>query len=132
MIFKKLHAIYFFVDDVKASSSWYGKVLGIPPDIDDENFGLFRIGIFELCFHKADKKSPVSTGGCVGYWQVDYLNEAIHLFVVHGGMIYRGPIEIPGEHEGICQIKDPFGNVIGLQGKFKKSEGVQPDGKSFK
>lgn len=120
MILNKLHAIYLFVDDVRKSSSWYSKVLDISLDIDENNFGLIKLGNNELCFHQEDLKSPVSTGGCVGYWHVDDLKEAMNLFVEHGGIIYRGPIEIPENDEGICQIKDPFGNVIGLQGKYRK------------
>lgn len=119
MILNKLHAIYLFVDNVKDSSSWYSRVLKASLTIDEDNFGLIKIGENELCFHLADQKSPVSTGGCVGYWHVDNLIEVIDIFLKHGGITYRGPIEIPGNDEGICQIKDPFGNVIGLQGKFK-------------
>jgi len=120
MILNKLHATYLFVENVRESSSWYSKVLDTQLEIDDDNFGLIRIGDNELCFHQADEKSPVSTGGCVGYWHVDKLIEVANVFVEHGGTIYRGPIEIPGNDEGICQIKDPFGNVIGLQGKYRK------------
>ena len=117
---QRLHAIYLFVDNVKKSSSWYSRVLNIPLTIDDENFGQIKLGQSELCFHQADTKSPLTTGGSVGYWQVADLLEVANLFVEHEGAIYRGPIEIPESNEGICQIKDPFGNVIGLQGKYRK------------
>ena len=116
---KKLHAIYLFVNDVKKSSAWYSKVLNIPLTIDEDNFGLIKIGQNEMCFHQADDKSPVSTGGSVAYWSVENLTETLSLFVKHGGSLYRGPIEIPETNEGICQMKDPFGNVIGLQGKYE-------------
>jgi predicted enzyme related to lactoylglutathione lyase len=116
---KKIHAVYLFVSDIRKSSAWYSKVLGIPLSIDEENFGLINIGGSELCFHQADEKSPVSLGGSVGYWQVDDLLHTAQLFEKHDGKIYRGPISIPNLDQGICQIKDPFGNVIGLQGKYK-------------
>ncbi|MDE0118619.1 MAG: hypothetical protein OXM55_01260 [Bdellovibrionales bacterium] len=118
---KNLHAVYLFVNDVKKSSSWYSKVLNIPLTIDEDKFSLIKIGSCELCFHPADDKSPVSTGGSVAYWYVENLTEAVDLFVNHGASLYRGPIEIPESDEGICQIKDPFGNVIGLQGKYNKT-----------
>lgn len=120
MILNRLCALYLFVDDVKKSSSWYSKVLNIPLKINENHFGLIEIGDNQLCFHREDLKSPVSTGGCVGYWRVNDLRETANLFVKHGGVIYRGPIEIPENNEGICQIKDPFGNVIGLQGEYRK------------
>lgn len=51
---------------------------------------------------------------------VNHLLEVANIFVEHGGFIYRESIEVPDSNEGICQIKDPFGNVIGLYGKYKK------------
>jgi hypothetical protein len=51
--------------------------------------------------------------------QVDDLLHTAQLFEKHDGKIYRGPISIPNLDQGICQIKDPFGNVIGLQGKLR-------------
>ena len=120
MLLKKLHASYLFVENVKKSSLWYSKVLNTQLEIDEDNFGLIRIGDQELCFHQADSKSPASSGGCVGYWNVENLLAAANKFIEHGGIVYRGPIEIPESDEGICQIKDPFGNVIGLQGRCKK------------
>ena len=95
--------------------------MDIPLAIDDDNFGLIKIGENELCFHLADDKSPVTTGGSVSYWHVNDLLDVVDLFVENGGVIYRGPIEIPENDEGICQIKDPFGNVIGIQGKYRKN-----------
>ena len=37
--------------------------------------------IIYMCFHQADDKSPVSTGGSVAYWLVEDLTEALDLFV---------------------------------------------------
>lgn len=107
-----------FVHNVKKSSTWYSKVLNTPLTIDTDKFGLIKIGPNELCFHLADDKSPVSTGGSVAYWSVENLKETLNLFIKHGGSLYRGPIEIPETNKGICQIKDPFGNVISLRGKY--------------
>ena len=118
--FHRLHAVYLFVNNVKESSFWYSNVLKIPLTINDENFGQIRVGQNELCFHQADTKCPLTTGGSVGYWQVANLLEVANLFIKYGGTIYRGPIEIHETDEGICQIRDPFGNVIGLQGKYRK------------
>ena len=120
----KLHTVYLFVHDVKKSSSWYSKVLNIPLTIDEDKFGLIKIGHNEMCFHQADEKSPVSTGGSVAYWSVESLKEALDLFVKHGGSLYRGPIEIPKSNEAICQMKDPFGNIIGLREKYKNNKKI--------
>ena len=117
-LLRKIDSIYLFVEKIKESSHWYSKVLKMPLEIDDDNFALIRIGECELCFHLADSKSPCTTGGSVGYWRVENLIEAAERFKVEGGIVYRGPIKIPGTTVGICQIKDPFGNAIGLQGHY--------------
>jgi predicted enzyme related to lactoylglutathione lyase len=119
MILKKHHATYLFVTNVRKSSAWYSKILSAPLIINEESFALIEIGDSELCFHLADTKSPVSTGGSVSYFYVDDLVNAAKVFEEEGAIIYRGPLKIDGTPEGICQIKDPFGNVIGLQGSFK-------------
>lgn len=98
------------------SKKWYEKVLGTKPYIDVEGFVEFRIeGGCGLAIGEADEKSPFSTGGCIGYWNVDNLEGSIDHFKAHGAVVYRGPLEIE-DGKRICQIKDPFGNVIGLVG----------------
>ena len=77
---KKLYAVYLFVSDVKKSSAWYSKVLNIPLTINEDKFGLIKIGQNELCFHQADDKSPVSTGGSVAYWSVENLTKVLDTF----------------------------------------------------
>ncbi|MBC7742314.1 MAG: glyoxalase/bleomycin resistance/dioxygenase family protein, partial [Bdellovibrionaceae bacterium] len=60
-------------------------------------------------------KSPLATGGSVGYWRVSDFDSTVKHFKNHGAELFRGPIQIPTA-ERICQIKDPFGNVIGIVG----------------
>lgn len=117
---RKLQAVYIFAENVRESASWYSNVLGVSLEIDEISFALIKLGEFELCFHQADYKSPSSTGGSVGYWFVDDLLKSAEAFIKNGGKFYRGPIEIEGTREGICQIIDPYGNIIGLQGVYSK------------
>jgi predicted enzyme related to lactoylglutathione lyase len=79
-------------------------------------FALIRVGSLEFCFHKADAKSPVSTGGCVAYWEVDDFDKTINDAVSIGGAIYRGPLRIHDSPRWMAQIKDPYGNVFGIEG----------------
>lgn len=105
-----------FVKDMEQSKTWYRQVLGIAPSIEIENFCEFRIGTCALGLHPADSKSPLSPGGQVAYWRVPDFQKAVDQFVSHGGEIYRGPLEV---EDGlfISQIRDPFGNAIGLIGR---------------
>lgn len=114
-----IKAVFMFVKNIKQSSAWYAEVFNLPLAIAEKNFALIKVGEVELCFHRADSKSPVSTGNSVTYWSVECLANSMKKLQEKGGSIYRGPIPIPESREGICQIKDPFGNVFGLQGAYE-------------
>ncbi|MGE0171343.1 MAG: VOC family protein [Oligoflexales bacterium] len=116
---KSVSSIFLFVSDIKQSRDWYEKALGFKPRYEDPDFALFEVGKTNLCFHRADSKSPLTTGGCVGYWWVDDFRGAVVHLSSLGGTIYRGPIPTEANLQ-ICQIKDPFGNVIGLEGEIQK------------
>ena len=118
-MFRQVRQIYLFSKNVEESAKWYEQFLQLSQDKAEAilgQFALIRISKIEFCFHKADEKSPVSTGGCVAYWEVDSLDETIQRAIECGGEIYRGPIQIHNEPRWIVQIKDPFGNVIGVEG----------------
>ena len=108
-------SLLMFVTSVEQSADWYGKALERAPIQVDERFALFRIGVQELGLHLADMKSPLSTGGTVPYWWVDNFNGCVDHFVSLGATVYRGPIDIPNRRR-ICQLLDPFGNVLGIEG----------------
>lgn len=111
----RIRSIYLFVTDIRASVEWYAGAFTVPILSFENNFASIRLGEILLCFHQADQKSPVSTGGCVVYWQVPDIEVALTRMVNAGAQLYRGPV--PSEDgEQICQIKDPFGNVFGLEG----------------
>lgn len=111
-----LDFIMVFTRDVTASKNWYRDVLDIEPIIDEENFAEFKISdTAKLCLHSSDAKSPISTGGSVGYWRVKELDAVIEHLKSYGARIYRGPLDIEN-NERICQIIDPMGNVIGFVG----------------
>lgn len=105
-----------FVNDFEKSKAWYAKVLMVQPSIDVEGYAEFRIGESGISVSPADEKSPFSTGGQVSYWRVKNIHEAIRHFTTAGAAIYRGPLDIEN-YEAICQLRDPFGNVIGLVGR---------------
>jgi len=114
-MFKNLVTVLFFVQDIRKSKEWYSQLLGIAPIEEDSKFASFRIENHFLNFHLADNKSPVSSGGCVCYWEVTDLHRAIEKAKSLGAKVYRGPLEVSETGRTICQIKDPFGNVFGLE-----------------
>ena len=116
-MFKRHLTVLLFVDDIKSSSDWYKVFMRQEPAEQTSEFASFDVGGTFLNFHRADAKSPVSTGGSVSYWLVDDLNKTIEAAIRLGGQIYRGPLYVPEVRGTICQIKDPFGNIIGLESR---------------
>lgn len=107
------------VKDLEASKGWYSKALGVSPWLDIPNYVEFRVGQSALALAPADEKSPYSKGGQIAYWRVHELDSVISHFTAHGAEVYRGPLDIENG-EAICQIQDPFGNVLGFVGSKSK------------
>jgi predicted enzyme related to lactoylglutathione lyase len=54
------------------------------------------------------------TGGSVAYWDVDDIDQLVADCERRGGVAHRGPKTIfAGER--LCQVLDPFGNLIGFR-----------------
>ncbi|MEK7355448.1 MAG: VOC family protein [Bdellovibrionota bacterium] len=106
------------VADVKQSKNWYAEFFGTQPVEDLENFVSFKIAGTCLDLAVADEKSPLSKGGSVGYWLVDDFEAAITYAIELGGKVYRGPLKVPEVRRIIAQIEDPYGNVVGIEGKL--------------
>lgn len=115
---KSFATIRISVANVSASRDWYRALFGHDPIEDLENFVSFRINGTCFDISKADSKSPLSTGGSVGYWLVDNLDALLNKVDCLGGKIYRGPLRVPEIQRTIVQIQDPFGNVIGFESDF--------------
>ncbi len=112
MHFGAVHSVVYFVKELAKAKQWYSKMFGILPYRDDKDFIGFEIGAMLLGLHRADKKTEPGTSQ-VAYWCVDDLNEATEYLLSEGAEIYRKTIKI-AEGGKVCQLKDPFGNIIGL------------------
>lgn len=114
MLLKSIDLVRLHVENIAASAAWYQSVFQMSPTENDEFYVEFRFPSGHgLAIAKADIKNPLSVGGSTVYWKVENFVEVIEHFKKHGAMVYRGPLDVP-DGTTICQIKDPFGNVIGL------------------
>jgi len=84
----------------------------------ESNFELLKIDNFFLEIVPADHKVRSGKAGTVMYWQVTDLQQAINKFTNLGASLYRGPLAIEND-SGMCQLEDPFGNLIGLRGHWR-------------
>lgn len=108
------------VTDVQESKKWYQNFFNTKPIEELDDFVSFEICGTRFDIITADIKSPTSTGGSVGYWQVNDLEALMERVKALGGIVYRGPLKVPEIQKIILQIQDPFGNIIGFEAPLKE------------
>jgi predicted enzyme related to lactoylglutathione lyase len=112
---QSLDHVVMFVPAVRAAAAWYSSALGLPIACIDDNFGYIKVGSSQLCFHVADEKANAGHRGQVAYWRVSSVTQTCARLERAGATLYRGPLVI-GNGDAICQMSDPFGNLLGLVG----------------
>ncbi|MCG7497462.1 glyoxalase/bleomycin resistance/dioxygenase family protein [Vibrio sp. Of7-15] len=113
-------AVLVHVPDVSLGLKWYQKAFPMAKStyLDEFEFTVLDINGFALEIVQADEKVGAGKKGTVLYWSVESINESLEHFVGLGAKLYRGPLKIENGLS-ICQVEDPFGNLIGLKGKLK-------------
>ena len=112
-------AVMIHVSDVNAGLAWYqcafttAKRLIITEPIRFEYLDINGIAI-EIV--EADNLVGSGANGSVVYWQFENFDATLKHFQDNGANLYRGPIEIE-DNQKICQVRDPWGNCIGIRGK---------------
>lgn len=112
---KRIGNVFYFVDDLPAGVEWYRHLIGADPiDVHDQ-LSAFDIAGTRLTVHIADEfNAPAGTAGSVSYWDVDDVDGTVAGCVARGGVVHRGPKTVfTGER--LCQVLDPFGNLIGFR-----------------
>lgn len=112
-------AILIHVPDVKLGLEWYKRAFPAAETeyLAESDFTTLNINGFSLEIVQADSKVGSGKCGTVVYWSTENLEEEIAHFQSLGAKLYRGPMEIEGGLS-MCQLEDPFGNLIGLRGKL--------------
>ena len=113
---KNLLTNLMFVENIKESRNFYCKLFDMEPFEEDDRFCSFKFGNTYSNLHPANEKSPKSKGGSVVYLQVEVFESFIKRAISLDMKIYRGPIEVKETGKTICQLEDPFGNIIGIEG----------------
>lgn len=110
-------AVLVHVPDVAKGLEWYKKAFpeAVPVHHPSCDFTVLDLNGFSLEIVQADKKVGAGKCGTVIYWSVGNLSAALTRFEELGAHLYRGPMEIEGGLS-MCQVEDPFGNLIGLRG----------------
>jgi predicted enzyme related to lactoylglutathione lyase len=113
--------IVVFVEEPQAAARFWGKLLPAPYRLADGG-ALIELPFAELFFHPFDDerapsgevKNPWGSSTVV-YLAVDDFDATRERLTEAGCVPWRGPIEIEGGRR-ICQLRDPFATVWGLDG----------------
>jgi len=105
------------VSDVEAALPWYRQLFE-PTKLlrhQADEIAILDVEGFSLEIVKADDKVSSGKSGSVLYWSVNNLQSTLEKFMANGATLYRGPILVESGL-AMCQVEDPFGNLIGLRG----------------
>jgi len=114
-----LCAMLIHVGDVAAGLDWYARALpratrqrlewsgGVVDYIDVDGFMVEIVA--------ADDKVAAGAAGSVVYWTTADFDATLAHLLACGATLYRGPGEIE-RGQRMCQVRDPWGNCIGLRG----------------
>jgi predicted enzyme related to lactoylglutathione lyase len=110
-------AVMVHVSDTRAALDWYARAFPAATRhrFAPADFEYLRIGSVQLECVPADAKVGAGPAGSVVYWRVPDLAAALAHFQSLGATLYRGPMRIE-DGERMCQVRDPWGNCIGLRG----------------
>jgi uncharacterized glyoxalase superfamily protein PhnB len=113
--------IVVFVEEPAAAARFWAEAFDAPYRLADGG-ALVELPFAELFFHPTDQEKTPSGeeknpwgSSTVVYLAVDDFNAARERLITAGCVPWRGPIEIE-DGRRICQVRDPFATVWGLDG----------------
>lgn len=114
---RAVRSVMLFVDSPGAAADWYAQWVGLgsPRRAADTAAVWLSHGGVEIVFHPADEGKNPHGGSTVVYWTTDDLNADVARLVALGARPHRGPMRIESDRH-ICQLVDPWGNLVGLDG----------------
>lgn len=111
-----IDGLMFVVEETEVARAWYGELFEVAPQhLEEFDFWYLDVGGFVVEFLPADAKSQPGVNGQVCYWAVDSFDAFVERATGMGAVLYRGPIDIE-EGRRMAQLRDPFGNVLGVRG----------------
>ncbi|XNG99002.1 glyoxalase/bleomycin resistance/dioxygenase family protein [Vibrio cyclitrophicus] len=116
-------AVLIHVPDVAKGLEWYKKAFpdAVSVHYPEFDFTILDLNGFSLEIAQADEKVCSGKSGTVLYWSVASLPVALAHFETLGAHLYRGSIDIENGLS-MCQVEDPFGNLIGIRGTIVPPE----------
>ena len=112
-----IFAVMVHVADVEAGLVWYQKAFpsSLRKSIPQQFFEYLDVDGISIEIVLADEKVSSGAAGSVVYWQVEDFDAALQHMQSIGATLYRGPLKIENGKR-MCQVRDPWGNCMGLRG----------------
>jgi predicted enzyme related to lactoylglutathione lyase len=107
---KGLRTVKYPVADLARARDWFTAAFGTAPYFDQPFYVGFAVGGFELGL--VPDGTP-GTAGSVVYWGVDDIEAEVARLVGLGATVHEA-IQDVGEGIRTAELRDPFGNVLGL------------------
>jgi predicted enzyme related to lactoylglutathione lyase len=115
----RVTALMLFAEDTHAVANWWAAAFGIDRlEVEEHSQGdfvFFNASGIEVGVHAADPKKNPLGGSPVMYFSVSSVETARDAMIELGATPHRGPLVVD-RSRSICQLRDPFGNVFGLDG----------------
>ena len=111
----RVAAVMIHVADREAALDWYRQAFPQATRREVNGFTLLDVGGISLEPVVADGKVSSGAAGTVVYWHTEDFAAELERLQRLGASLYRGPLAI--EHgQQMCQVRDPWGNLLGLRG----------------
>jgi predicted enzyme related to lactoylglutathione lyase len=110
-------AVMIHVSDVQAALDWYQRAFPMAARKTVGGFDFLVVDDIQIEIVPADEKVSSGPAGTVVYWRVKDFDRALAHMQSVGSVLYRGPLEIENDLR-MCQVRDPWGNCIGLRGPY--------------
>ncbi len=123
-MFLGLRTVKYEVSDVAKAKEWYSKALGIPPYFDEPAYYVgYNVGGYDLGLVPAKDAATKRAAAGVAYWGVEDARAAYKRLLDLGATPVEEIQDVGG---GMLagEVRDPFGNVIGIiyNPQFKRGE----------
>lgn len=112
-----LRTTAYKVGNIDKAKVWYAKAFGIEPYWDEPFYVGFNIGGYELGLLSAENPTTEKTESVLTYWGVNDIEKVYNHFLESGAIENEKPYSVGGELM-VATVKDPWGNVIGLESEL--------------
>lgn len=114
-MFLNLRSVIYNVDDLQKAKEWYAAVLDAEPVIERPSQVIFSLGKDNLVLNLVDAPTEGEGSGAVAYWGVSDI-EAEYNHLIELGAEELNGIRDMGRGVHRAEVKDPFGNILGIGG----------------